>query len=95
MRETRKSYFLVAKDDADDAGVPVVMDLLRYDVATPANPAPQPPGFYLVSTPQAGGLTVRRWESRGISVVRRRFAEVEDAMEWVQREEARRAVVED
>lgn len=73
-------YHLIAKDDADDAGVPVVMDLLRYDGATVEEPCPK--GYYLIATRSAAGLTRRRWEAHGVSVACCNLFDPTDAADW-------------
>lgn len=80
MRRIPIAYHLIAKDDADDAGVPVVLDLLRYDGATVAEPAPQ--GYYLIATHSAAGLTANRWTAHGISVACTNLFDAQDAAEW-------------
>ena len=85
---TRKYYHLISKGDADDAGVPVVLDLLRYDEALPVDfsyaPVEVRTEYYLIAT-RAPELMTRRWQAHGIAVIASQLPNQDTALSMAKR----------
>jgi hypothetical protein len=85
MKKVVKAFHLISKPDADDAGVPVFADLLRYDGAIVEDLGGSDvmrTHFYLVSTAGRGTeLHYERWAAHGVPVAARNLHDTFDVHE--------------